>query len=62
MSHFSAKTLRALSRKGVRIVGLQAIPDMSSAMPCANASTGFLVDDNGCGRVWTFRQVLEAAK
>jgi hypothetical protein len=40
MSHFSAKTLRALSRKGVRIVGLQYLPDMSSAMPMANGETG----------------------
>jgi hypothetical protein len=62
MSHFSAKTLRALSRKGITVVGLQAIPDMSSDMPFANAETGFLVNDNGCGKVWTFRQVLEAAK
>ena len=62
MSHFSAKTLRALIRKGVRIVGLQYLPDMSSAMPMANGETGYVVDDNGCGKVWTFRQVLEAAK
>ena len=62
MSHFSASTLRRLAARGIRVVGLQAIPDMSSDMPFANASTGFVVDDNGCGRVWTFRQVLEAAK
>jgi len=62
MSHFSAATLRRLAKRGISLVGLQAIPDMASAMPWANASTGFLVNDNGCGRVWTFTQVLEAAK
>jgi len=61
MSHFSATTLRLLAKRGISLIGLQAIPDMASAMPCANASTGYLVNDNGCGRVWTFAQVLEAA-
>lgn len=61
MNDFSAKTIRALSRKGIRLIGLQAIPDMSSAMPYANASRGYLMDDNGCGRVWTFAEVLAAA-
>ena len=59
MSHFSAKTLRALSRKGVTITGLQALPVNGSF---ANCETGYLVNDNGCGRVWTFAQVLGAAK
>lgn len=27
----------------------------------ANASRGYVVDDNGTGRVWTFQQVREAA-
>jgi len=62
MNNFSASTLRRLAKRGISLVGLQAIPDMASAMPYANVSTGFLVNDNGCGRVWTFAQVLEAAK
>lgn len=62
MFHFSKKTIRLLARKGIAVRGLQAIPDMASAMPFANASTGYLVDDNGCGRVWTFAQVQEAAR
>ena len=48
MSDFSAKTIRALSRKGIRLVGLQG--------------EGYVMDDNGTCRVWTFRAVLEAAK
>jgi hypothetical protein len=62
MNDFSAKTIKALSRKGVSILGPVAIPDMSSAMPWANASRGWSVNDNGCGRVWTLSQVLAAAK
>lgn len=61
MNDFSRATLRLLARKGIRLVGLQAIPDMTSSMPYANASRGYVVDDNGCGRVWTFQQVREAA-
>jgi hypothetical protein len=58
---FSAKTLRALSKRGVEVVGVQALPG-AGAMPWANAERGFLVSHNGCGKVWTFARVLEAAK
>jgi hypothetical protein len=57
---FSAKTLRALSAKGIELVGVQALPG-SGDMPWANAERGFVVSDNGCGKVWTFAQVLAAA-
>jgi hypothetical protein len=60
--HFGRKMVSALSRKGIRVIGLQALPDMSSSMPYANASTGYIVDDNGCGRIWTHREVTEAAR
>ena len=59
---FSQKTLSALARKGVTLLGITAIPDMSSDMPFTNADRGYTVSDNGCGRVWTFTQVLEAAR
>jgi hypothetical protein len=62
MRDFTASTLRALARKGISIRGTQACPDMSSPMPFANATTGYLVDDNGTGRVWSFAQVKEAAQ
>jgi hypothetical protein len=58
---FSAKTLRALSAKGIEVVGTQMLPG-SGEMPWANAERGFSVVENGCGRVWTFAQVLEAAE
>ena len=62
MRDFSAATLRRLARRGIRLVGLQAIPDMSSAMPFASATRGYVINDNGCGRVWTHAQVMKAAR
>lgn len=62
MADFSKKTLCALSRKGIAIIGLTLIPDMSSSLPFANGDRGYQINDNGCGRIWTFSQVLEAAR
>jgi len=61
MRDFSPATLRTLARKGIVILHPVAIPDMASAMPWANADRGYAVDDNGCHRILTFAQVLEAA-
>ena len=57
---FSAKTLRMLSARGVEVVGVQMLPG-AGAMPWANAERGYLVSQAGCGKVWTFAQVLGAA-
>lgn len=62
MRDFSASSLRRLARKGIRILSTAAIPDMASSMPFANAVRGYTVDDNGCGRIWTFAQVQEAVR
>lgn len=61
MRDFNRKTLNALARKGIRVTGACVIPG-NGALPFANGSLGYRVDDNGCGRVWTFNQVLEAAR
>lgn len=58
MNDFSASTLRSLARKGIRLIGLQALPTGRFA----EYDRGYVVDDNGCGRVWTFAQVIEAAR
>lgn len=58
---FNAKTLRNIAKRGIRIVGVQMIPG-AGEMPWANAERGYVVDDNGTSRVWTFAQVLGAAK
>jgi hypothetical protein len=57
--HFSPATRRALRKAGVRVYGLQALPDASGSF--LNSTTGYLVDDNGTGRVWTFAEVLAFA-
>ena len=57
---FSAATLRALSKRGVQILGVTLLPGAGD-MPYANGERGYTVNDNGCGRVLTFRQVTERA-
>lgn len=59
---FSKATLRALAKRAISVVSVQMLPDMSSSMPFANAERGYLVDVGGKGRVWTFAQVMGAAK
>jgi hypothetical protein len=55
--HFGRKTVKALAKRGVRIIGTQAIPG-EGPMPFANATTGYVVDDNGTGHVLTFSEVM----
>lgn len=62
MRDFSAATRRALARKGIAIVGTTVIPNPASDMPFATGDRGYKVNDNGCGRIWTFAEVLEAAR
>lgn len=59
---FRPATIKKLREKGITIIGLQAIPDMSSEMPWANASTGYILNDNGTSKVRTFSQVLMMAE
>ena len=58
--HFGRKAVTLLARKGIRVTGLQALPDAAGSF--LNSETGYRVDDNGCGRVWTYAQVREAAR
>lgn len=60
MRDFSALTIRCLARKGITVLRMTSIPG-SSDLPFATASRGYNVSDNGCGRIWTFAQVMEAA-
>jgi hypothetical protein len=61
MNDFSKKTLAALARKGMTLIGLTVIPDMSSPMPFANGSRGYTFNDNGCHRILTFADVMREA-
>lgn len=56
--HFGCKTVKALTRKGIRVTGLQACPTGRFA----DYDTCYVVDDNGTGRVLSFTQVREAAQ
>lgn len=58
--HFSAATRRALTKKGIRIYGLQGLPGKDGSF--ANGETGYLLDDNGTGRVMTHGQVRALAE
>jgi len=62
MRDFSRRTLNALARKGIAIYGLCTIPAANDPMPFANGERGYKVNDNGCGRIWTFAEVVEAAR
>lgn len=61
MNDFSKKTIAALARKGVTLIGLTVIPNANSDMPFATGSRGYRVNDNGCGRIWTFGEMLAKA-
>jgi len=58
--HFGRQTAKLLAKRSIRIIGLQAIPDEIGSF--LNSTTGYVVDDNGCGRVWTYQQVVAAAR
>jgi hypothetical protein len=59
--HFGAAIVRKLARKGITVTGLMTIPG-NGPMPYPNGSTGYTVNDNGTGKVWTFADVLKAAE
>lgn len=60
--HFGRKTVKTLATRDVRVIGLCVIPDMTKPLPFASGETGYNVDDNGTGRIWSYRAVLECAK
>lgn len=60
MQDFSRSTLRALARKGITLVGLTVIPG-SGDLPFATGERGYKLNDNGCLRIRSFREVLALA-
>ena len=53
---FSKKTLKGLTQKGIRIIGIQMIPG-DGPMPMANATKAYCIDNNGTGQVISFRHL-----
>lgn len=61
MNDFSKKTVAALARKGVKLIGLTVIPGAGD-LPFATGERGYKLDDNGCLRIRSFSEVLEMAR
>jgi len=61
MNDFSKKTLAALARKGITLLGLTVIPGAGD-LPFASGERGYRISDNGCGRILSFAQMMEAAR
>lgn len=57
---FSRSTLNTLAKRGIRIIGITVIPDMTKALPYASGERGYQIDDNGTGRVWAYADVVAA--
>lgn len=58
---FSSKTLKALTKRGIRIVGATYIPGPDGSFISADAQQVWNLDDNGTHRVRTFREVMALA-
>lgn len=62
VSHFGKRAVKGLAAKGITLVGMTIVPDMTSSMPYANGQKAYELDDNGMGIVRTLMQVLALAK
>ena len=56
---FGKRVFNKLGKLGITFIGLQAIPDMTSDLPYANAERGYVINDNGTGKVETFTELLK---
>jgi len=57
MRDFDPSTISALARRGITILRPVAVPTGEFA----GYERCYSVNDNGCGRIWTFNQVRHAA-
>jgi len=62
VSHFGKRAVKGLAAKGITLVGMTIVPDMTSSMPYANGQTAYQLNDNGMGIMRTLMQVLALAK
>lgn len=61
MNDFSRHTLRQFAKVGIKVLGMQLVPDFSSEMPYANGTRAYIISDNGTGRVLGFADLLQLA-
>lgn len=59
MNDFSKATLRKLAKRGITLTGITALPDADGTY--FNPTRGYLINDNGTGRVMVFAEVLALA-
>ena len=57
---FSARTIRALNAKGIKVTSTTVVPG-EGPMPMANATRGYVLDDNGTHRIRSHSEVLALA-
>lgn len=60
MKDFSRKTIAALARKGISVIGAQAAPAFEGDETFSGKN--YRLDQNGCGIVRSHAQVLELAQ
>lgn len=56
---FGRKTIAALARKGIRVINVTSLPDAKGSF--LNSERGYVVDDNGTGRVFTYLELARNA-
>ncbi len=61
VGHFGKLAVKNLAKKGIVLVGMTTLPDMTSSMPYANGQTGYQLNDNGTSIMRTLLQVLQLA-
>ncbi len=57
---FSKATITKLRKRGIRITGSTWLPSVTGGY--SNGERGYLLDDNGTGRIRTLMQVLKLAE
>ena len=57
---FSRKTISALAKKGIEIVGVTSIPDSEGSF--LNATRAFEISDKGTGKIKTFLELQKIAE
>jgi hypothetical protein len=59
MRDFGKEVLAALRKRGIKVTGSTWLPDEKGNY--ANGSRGYLIEDNGTGKVRDYRGVLSLA-
>jgi hypothetical protein len=59
MRDFSPTTLKALARKGIRVIGMQAAPAYAGDETFSGRA--YRLDDNGCCRIRSHAEVMALA-